>query len=627
MRKTLLATSISLGLLAMNTSASSDSAYSAMYTFGDSLYDTGQYDGTRFTNRVGPDYQTSAFGPVSPDLVSQGLKLPVTGASRFGGNNYAVGSNRSIDTLNSITAATTYTQAYADTAPPERDTTFNSLFYNLELAGRTLDTEAIYMLDGGGNDIGDGLVFSDADAAVVATNMVDAANALKARGAKYVVVTYVPDFGLAPAGVGFADFATGLAGSVNRQIGEQIGGANILIFDSFTVLQEVAANPSAFGLNLTSSELSRSCFNSPSPACTQGSAAAKIDGSNPDPSQFFFNDPLHATTIGQQISADYLLSVLLAPAELSQLPEMGIDDMQSHWRAARPAMRSNRWTNNTEVGAYTVWGGVNRNDNERDTDYGSTANNTSTQYAVGYNYRVSDAWYLGGMISRADNQLDFDSGSSQYDMQSLDFSLLSGFRGEHWFAEGVLSYSSLDYDRLRRGFNLGPVNQRTESADTKGDSLGALINAGYNLFDSSSALRLGPMLGYEYVTVNVDGYTEEGSSATALNIDEQDVSSGVWSAGVFADYNLGFCNCELYSDVVYRKDTEADANDLAVGLVNVAGNMATLPGFEREDDSWRWNVGLAANLTPALQLNVSGGGEQADSADNFWYGAEISYSF
>jgi uncharacterized protein YhjY with autotransporter beta-barrel domain len=127
--------------------------------------------------------------------------------------------------------------------------------------------------------------------------------------------------------------------------------------------------------------------------------------------------------------------------------------------------------------------------------------------------------------------------------------------------------------------------------------------------------------------VNVDGYTEEGSSATALNIDEQDVSSGVWSAGVFADYNLGFCNCELYSDVVYRKDTEADANDLAVGLVNVAGNMATLPGFEREDDSWRWNVGLAANLTPALQLNVSGGGEQADSADNFWYGAEISYSF
>ena len=178
-----------------------------------------------------------------------------------------------------------------------------------------------------------------------------------------------------------------------------------------------------------------------------------------------------------------------------------MDDMQAHWRAARPVMRSNRWRSSTAEGKYTVWGGLSGSEEERDTSYNDTGTNEITQYNMGLNYRFSENWYLGAMLSRADNELDFDNSSSTYDMESLDFSLLTGLRGERWFVEGVLSYSDLDYDELKRGFNLGPMLRRTEKGDTNGETKGFLVNAGYNLMDSAKSYRLGPMLGYDYVNV------------------------------------------------------------------------------------------------------------------------------
>jgi outer membrane lipase/esterase len=192
----------------------------------------------------------------------------------------------------------------------------------------------------------------------------------------------------------------------------------------------------------------------------------------------------------------------------------------------------------------------------------------------------------------------------------------------------MLSYADLDYDDLNRSFSLGPVKQRTETASTDGQSMGVMMNAGYNIFASDRAYRLGPLVGYEYVRVEVDGYREDGSDATALNVDDQDVGSSVFSFGGFASLDLGLCDCELYTDVVYRKDTSTDPNDPRIGLVSVEGNMATLPGYQVEDDdSWRWNLGLAANFTPAVQFNISAGGEDSDGQSDFWYGAELSYSF
>ncbi len=600
--------------------------YSDIYVFGDSLFDNGQFYGIRATNWVGPNYRTPPSGPVSPTLVALGLGLPEAAPSRLDGTDYAVSGNTSTEILQSITAATTYQSPFALARPP-LDPSFNSLFYNLERTGQSLQKNALYLMDGGGNDIGNFQVTNDETAAAVAGNLVDAANALRGRGAKYVVIANVPDFGLTPAGIGFSDLATAMTNKVNTQIQQQVGNDNILIANAFGVLHEIASSPSAFGIALTPTEFSRACFSSLESNCAQGNADAKLGGSNPDPDQFYFNDNLHATTIGQQIGADYLLSILRAPGEIALLPQVGIDDMQSQWRSARPIMQSNRWQAETRVGSYSVWGGANYNEDKHETSYDNTATNEATQYNVGVSFRPAESWYIGGQVGRGGNELDFGASKSRYEMDSLNFTLLGGFRRGPWFAEAAVSYSDLDYDELKRSFTLGPVLERTESADTSGNALGIKVAGGLNAVASDKNYRFGPTWSYEYIDAEVDGYAEKSGNATALRVNDMTTTSGIGSAGLFGDLQLGFCACNVYTELTYRAYLDNGATNPRLGLVSVPGNSAKLPGYRQDDDSVRWDLGLAAKLGQATRVNVNGGITDADNGDAFWYGAELIYSF
>ena len=604
------------------------SAYPDIYLFGDSFQDNGQFDGERFTNRIGPDYQTSPYGPVAPNFVADGLKITEAAPSRVGGTNYAVTGNETGQVLQSITAATTYQSPYALDRPGQGlNPNFNSFFYNLERRGESVQKNALHLLDGGGNDVGNGTVFDDATAAAAAANMLDAANALRGRGAKYVVIANAVDLGLTPAGSAFADYATTMSGKINAQLLQQVGSENILILNSFTLLQEIAAAPIAYGLPQNPGEFNKTCFSDSPGVCPEGNADAKINGSNPDPDQFFFNDFYHPTTIGQHISADYILSVLQAPGEISLLPQMGIDDMQSQWRSAHPIMRANRWEASTPVGSFSVWGGANWNEDDHETDYNNTGTNKASQYNVGVNFRPSESWYFGWQFGRADNELDFGASASRYEMESLNLTLLGGYNNGPWFFEGAISYSDLDYDQLKRKFSLGPVLRRTETADTNGETLGIKFNAGLNLVESGSNYRFGPIWGLEYIDADVDGYEEKGNSSTALRIKDMSTTAGIISAGLFGDRKLGFCDCEVYSELTYRGYVDNDATDPRIGLVSLPGNSAKLPGYDQDDDSIRWDVGLEAMLGQATSLNVSGGLTDADNGDAFWYGAELIYSF
>jgi len=246
---------------------------------------------------------------------------------------------------------------------------------------------------------------------------------------------------------------------------------------------------------------------------------------------------------------------------------------------------------------------------------------------VGVNFRPSESWYFGWQFGRADNELDFGASASRYEMESLNLTLLGGYNNGPWFFEGAISYSDLDYDQLKRKFSLGPVLRRTETADTNGETLGIKFNAGLNLVDSGSNYRFGPIWGLEYIDADVDGYREKANTATALRVKDMSTTAGIISAGLFGDRKLGFCDCEVYSELTYRGYVDNDATDPRIGLVSQPGNSAKLPGYDQDDDSIRWDVGLEATLGQAMALNVSGGLTDADNGDAFWYGAELIYSF
>jgi len=615
----------SVALLTLASQIVTAGPYSGLYVFGDSLYDSGNFGlDRRATNNVGPDYQNlnGVSGPIGIQFVADYLDMDLV-PSAFGGTNYAVGGNQTPDVLQSITADTTY--QLVDVRMPRIN--FNSYFSDLRLNNKAIDANALYVVEGGGNDIG---AF---DFANTAANLLASTKALVDNGAGYVILVDVPNFAFSPTAAVFPEsiqaLITDTIEGINNDIRSGVAAidGNVILLDTYGFATELFDDPSAFGFSRNRSELQTDCFDSSSSdACQTGTTGGNRDSANPDPDQFFFNDSLHPTTFGQHITSDYIKSVLSAGSELALLPSLAMDSVQSQWQAARPTMRDHRWGSNLSDGESksTVYGTVQQRENDQDTLISSLkGENEARSYHVGINYHVSNNAYFGVLLGRSDNELN--AGRSQYEMSSTDISLLGAYNNGEYFIDAIYTHSDNDYNNLERRFSLGSVLQRTETADTDGDASSLAIQAGYDLFKGQGNYRLGPIVGYEYIEATVDGYQEDDSRSTSLVVGRQDVSSSVLLVGLFGNMGLNVCDCQVYAEVVYRNENNDGRNDVELGLVTVADNRFTLPGQSADDNSVTVDLGFSGSLTEALSFNVSAGASDADDSDGLWYGATLSY--
>jgi outer membrane lipase/esterase len=632
MKKLTMIASIALATLASQTVTAAP--YSGLYVFGDSLYDSGNFGvDFRATNTVGPTYQSfdisgEPSGPVGIQFIASHIGLDLV-PSEFGGTNYAVAAHRTPDVLASITADTTYQQISPLVAGKE----FNSYFYDLRLNNKTVDPNALYVVEGGGNDIGDALSSGDLSSlAFTAPNLLASTKALLDNGAGYVVLVDVPNFANSPTAALFPefiqDFISDQIVGINDEIrtGVESMDGNVILLDTYGFAAEIISNPSAFGFNLSPEQLQTNCFDRGDVACQGGSPDGANDSATPDPDQFFFNDPLHPTTLGHRITSDYIISVLSAGSELSLLPSLAMDSVQAQWQAARPTMRANRWGSNLsdDDSKFSVYGTLQQSENNRDTLIGRLeGENEAQSYHVGVNFHASNNAYFGVLLGRSDNELNV--GVSQYEMTSTDISFLGAYNNDAYFVEAIYTFSDNDYSDLDRSFSLGPLNQRTETGNTGGDTSSLAIQAGYDLFKGEENYRLGPIVGYEYIDVTVDAYKEDASLSTSLVVGEQNVSSSVLLAGLFGSIGLGICDCEFYGEAVYRDEDKDGRNDVELGLVTVGNNRFTLPGQSLDDSSVTVDLGFNAKLTEALSLNVSAGASDSDDSDGLWYGATLSF--
>jgi outer membrane lipase/esterase len=626
----------SIAALTLASQVVTAGAYSDIYVFGDSLFDSGGnasaiatgngIPGVRATNLVGPTYQAGsgeASGKISPQFVAENFGIELVG-SEFGGTNYAVGAHRSADTLESVT-----TLGGKYTAPAGE---FNSYFYDLSLNSDKVDPNAMYLLNGGGNDLG-ALISGVFTAFDIANNLTAAAKALADNGANYIVVADVPNFAVSPtASVLTNDLINQLNGIIDGQnsaLSSQISAldANIVLLNTYKFSEELFEDPSAFGFSLSSADLSANCFEPTATGCGGSKPEGNVDSANPNPDNFFFNDSLHFTTLGNEIFADYIISVLNAGSELALLPSLAMNSVQAQWQAARPTMRANRWGSNLGDGdsKFSVYGTVQQSESNQDTLVGSLeGENEAQSYHVGVNFHASDNAYFGVLLGRSDNELNL--GLSQYEMTSTDISFLGAYHNDAYFVEAIYTFSDNDYSDLDRSFSLGPINQRTETGSTDGDTTSLAVQAGYDLFKGEENYRLGPIIGYEYIDTTVDAYQENALLSTSLIVGEQNVSSSVLLAGIFGSIGLGLCDCEFYGEAVLRNEDKNDRNDVELALVTIASNQFSLPGQSLDDDSVTVDLGFNANLTDALSLNISAGASDSDDSDRYWYGATLAFA-
>ena len=611
-----LAVACCMATLAPSLSAA---PYSGLYVFGDSLSDAGQFPDTvnsttqtrRFTNRVGPlftDASGEVYGKTSPmllgELLGLGEQSPSTSSvfqnnGLADGNNWAVGGYRTDQILDSIT------QAGGSVVVGGR--TRDGFLVDLANRGLSLDPNALYYVNGGGNDFLQGRVLSTVQAQAAAGRLVDSVEALQAAGARYIMVSLLPNLGNTPTLGGSNSFISGLASDLNTELVSQLRGidANIIPLNLSLLVTEVLANPDAFGFD-GSQNLTGTCFN----GCASVNATWGINSATPDPSKLLFNDGVHPTTAVQQIAADYAYSLLLAPQELSLLPEMALGNLRAHQGQLRSQLQADwlAWQPVNQWRGFVAGGGQQQDFDSQDSS--SSADGNGYNLNLGGSYRLNDAWRVGVALGLYGQELEVGAADSDYSLNSYLATAFAQYQENRWWADLALSVGSLDYHNLERSFNLGQV-KRTEKGDTDGNLWGASGRVGYDIAQPGSDWHLSPFLSADYVDIDVDGYAEDGSRSTALNFADQQRDSRRLGVGIQGRVQLT-PQTAIFAEYSHQREYEDDTSELRTELNSLPGIDFALQGYTPGDKLDSASIGVSHQLTQDLSLRGGYSYSQSD---------------
>ncbi|WP_198919443.1 esterase EstP [Pseudomonas chlororaphis subsp. aureofaciens] len=602
----------SLLSLACTQAIAAPSPYSSFIVFGDSLSDAGQFADPggpagatqRFTNRTGPIYldgsgelrsanSTQLLGAklgFSDDQLAASTSATRASEGLPDGNNWAVGGYRTDQILDSITTTST---AGSRSRP-------GYLVTNNFRA----DPNALYYLSGGGNDFLQGRVTSLDQANAAAGRLVDSVQTLQQAGARYIMVWLLPDIGLTPAinGSPLQGFTSQLSAQFNTELVRQLQtvDAEVIPLNIPVLLKESFANPAQFGL-ATDQNLTATCFSGN--GCTEN-ARYGIHSATPDPSKLIYNDSVHPTEAGQRLIADYAYSLLAAPWEITLLPEMAQGTLRAHQDELRNQWQAD-WENWQGVGqwrAIVAAGGQHQDfDSQRS---GASADGNGFNLNIGGSYRLDEAWRVGVLAGAYRQKLEAGSNDSDYKLNTYLGTAFVQYQQNRWWADAAATAGHLDYDNLKRKFDLG-ANERGEKGDTSGDILAFSARLGYDIAQQAgSPWHLSPFISADYARAKVDGYSEDGSDSTALTFDDQKRTSRRLGIGLQGKYQITQ-QTQVFGEIAHEKEYEDDTQKLTMALNSLPDNNYTLEGYTPQTNLNRLNLGVSHKLTQDLALRAS----------------------
>ena len=596
--KSMLAISLSMAGLAHAE------LYSSVTFFGDSLTDGGYFspitqgklgikESGQFTTNPDNVWATSFAEQLGTTAV------PIVYLGNQAGNNYAIGGARAgKDIVNTdfgvnVPVASVNTQV------------------NGYLANKKVDSNGMYVVWGGANDL---LAAAANPANAINTissaagSQVAAIKALKDKGANYILVPNIPDIGLTPtaiaAGAGFQSSGTMLANLYNQTMysGAVATGANIIPLDTFSLLQQVAAKPKAYGFtNMTQ----KACNTSSSLLC--GSSNLVVPGAN---ESYFFADGIHPSGRAHQMIADYASAIVTAPSLIGVLPHIATtaglansERLQSH---------INQIQSSEQKPARKLWA-IGDFENQ---DIAGFEGDSNTQVLLGVDFaHPNSAHAVTGLYGNI-TQKDFENsgvriGLSNIDLEEVGFGVyhsntLDKLGGVQ--INGAVGFGNLDVD-VTRAVTLGG-NKQEFNSNADGKRYYANLQAGYPM--QLSSLAITPYIGATASRVRLDALKEQEMSGIAMQFDEQKYTTTYGKLGVKANHNLGD-SLNVFGDVHYQKQL-SDNREAASARLNTIANISfDTPMVQTDDDNFGMTLGVSKSFG---QLNANAGVTHSQGDDD-----------
>lgn len=556
--------------------ALAQSPYSKTVFFGDSLTDTGYF--RPILVQLNPSASilgrfTTNPGWVWSEYVAEHYGTDATpNGNGQKGDNYAVGGARvGVDAVGAL-----------GPTPSMKTQLANYLAAN----GGKADANALYSVWGGANDLFAVAAGAPAQATIGAAvaDQVGMVATLKAAGAQYVMVPNLPDIGLTPSSRAGGAVAmaqgTALAKAYNDALfgGLKQAGLQVIPVDTFTILQEIVANPGAYGFTNASGTACQPQVTAQSLTCSPLSFVTPNANNT-----YVFADGVHPSTAAHEILGQYALSILEAP----RMQQVLAHSAQATGRARADQVGGH--LAGAPADGLSWWGNV-RGDMQR-YDHADLYDGMAPAGLFGVDWS-RDGMVFGGFAGYGRMDADFGNSKGDFTQSDATLGLFGGWYGERAWVNAQASYSWLGYDVTRK-VQLGPAT-REHKGSPDGSNLTAALNAGYE-FGAEGGFRHGPVAGVVWQQVKLDGYVESNASATALGYGDQDADSTVGRIGWQARFDGG--NIRPYVQVTWDHEFEDGNAQAGAWLQTMAGaGEYKVPGLQFDRNYATAVLGARAKL-------------------------------
>jgi len=425
---------------------------------------------------------------------------------------------------------------------------------NSYLSSNSIDPDALYVVFGGMND-------GSSDGKYILQSV----EALHAAGAKYIMVSNLHNNSIKPY-----SFITSYNSSFLNDFNNL--NANVIQVDTYTLFEEMYANPSAFGF------------------------ASSAD---------ILPDGLHFSQATNLIVSDYFSSVIEAGSLVSILPEIALSSARGHQAGLEHGFLM--LEKGLNPGQWASFFDFEFGNSELDkSDY--TVSHDSNEFSLyaGLVYSYYSNLDLGLILNLRMMNGDFGESSGDYDLTSEFLSLFARYTYKKAYLDMVCTYGLFSFDNINREVALGTLN-RTESGDTDGDDIGFSFKTGILAYENKG-FSVSPYVSFSMHSITVDGYSEDDSNATSMDYSSQKRDSNVFSFGTKFDYKpkkVSWADLTYSTLIEYQYDTEDDAQTIDYGVKTLEGSSFELIGYTPESQAIFVLLGVNAVFQKGWTGNIS----------------------
>jgi outer membrane lipase/esterase len=643
MRLSHLSAALALALTA--STAAQAQVFSEVVSFGDSLTDAGNV-GT--LNGLPPDSSfTTNQDPVYAQILSLMFGLgPQTNYSPLipgsSGSNYAYGGACAIKNGSPIALALPGLPTFTCSNSPGTFSLPAQMIYAglLTPAGAPIagsaDPNALYTYWAGANDIlsatsviapggflPNGSILyqylfvnggNPANATAIAQTVAGQAGAtaigeiklLQAAGAKTIVVFNLPDLGLTPLNIGTSNQtgATALSIVYNSQFNAGLATLNdgIVAINTFAIINEIKANPAAYGFTNTTG---KAC---PASSLICGPASAGYP-TQPTSATYLFADDIHPSGRAHAVLANVVYATIKAPGIVSLAPEVALQANFANNTALEDAI-NNESAAGAEVGKVIGYASVQFTDVSTDaTPYSPELSGDMTGLNIGASYRVNDnvSFALGATLGDPSGTA---SNLGEFSGNAIVFGGVLHLETGGIYGRAALGIGTTDMDITRNIDQLSSI--RRETGNTSVDQTSAIFEAGYQF--KYESFRHGPYIGIDLNYTTTSAFVENGSSSTAMRFEEfesdtNDAYFGYRFSGQFGSFRP-------FIDVAYVNPNNDDQTFVTGGTASLPGSF-TFGGYTPGTDEFiDYNIGAAMTFAEVWDGYLSFRGQSSDGVQD-----------